>query len=123
MSLRTHRLEALLVVALIALLLQVFPGSAGSVLALLLESIDVRNWGFGTRVAANLVFLFALITIRFRDDLRAAFTKVGSKLSSLMKPAKVVNAVDDDKQDPERQKRIERDAEWRERAKNRLPYT
>ena len=109
------RIEPLLAVAVVALLCQVFP----SLWASFVSAVDVRGWSRADWLSANVVVLAGLVGLRFR----AEFAAIGRRLArrnhergQAMKPPGTESTLD-------YEARRRRDAEWRERAKKRLPFT
>lgn len=111
------RLELLLSIASLALLFQVFP----SLWFGLVWALDVRNWSRGIWIGLNALAVAALFAIQFRIEIRDAWTAVGAAVRrSGMTGRSTAREAD---RDAEYEVRERRDAEWRERARNRLPFT
>lgn len=109
-------LEISLVLAIVLLVLLLYPNSLTKFTA----ALDARHWSRGDWILVNACAVFALIAIRFRREIRA-FRSGG--VLRLMRPRlnPRISQVTDKETDYEA--RCERDAEWRERARRRLPFT
>ncbi|HEX3599392.1 MAG TPA: hypothetical protein VHU84_04580 [Lacipirellulaceae bacterium] len=109
-------LEALLALSLVTLAALLFPGPAIS----LLRSADPRRWGRGAWIALNCAVILSLVALRFRRELsgmrRRRFAKRHMAGSASEDRLPGESAAD-------YESRVRRDAEWRERAKKRLPFT
>jgi hypothetical protein len=109
-------LELLLVVALLALICQAFPG----LFFRFCVGMDFRNWSRAVWIAINIGTILILFTIRYCLELRAALVSICSTSMTPRQTAENtqhLNSVD------EQNARTKRDAEWCERARNRLPFT
>jgi hypothetical protein len=109
-------LELLLLVALLMIICQAFP----DILFKLCAAMSFRNWSRGAWIALNVGTLLTLFAIRFHLRPRSGQMAIRSALmTSRQAPehSQQVGAGD------ERNARIERDTEWRERARKRLPFT
>lgn len=105
------RLELVLVLACLALLFQVFPGLWWDLWA----ALDFRTWSRGTWFALNLLVLLSLFGIRFGPALYADWRNHRTR----RRPGVHSDA---NQGDADYQLRVQRDADWRERAKRRLPW-
>lgn len=105
-----RKLEWLLVLALGTLLLQLAPSSASGVL-------DPRTWPRGVWIGLNIVILATLC--------RLEFGRTPSSSKTVPNKCSHVEVTMDRKgqKHEEYVARCRRDAEWRERAKKRLPFT
>jgi len=110
-------LELLLVIAILAVLFQLFPSLWFS----LAWAVDFRNWSRGGWLVANIVVVVALCAVRFRPELKRAFTAIGSFADGVLSARP--SAGRDASADDDLEARTRRAAEWRERAKNRMPWT
>ena len=104
-------LELILVLAFLALLFQVFPSLWWGLWA----ALDLRTWSRGTWFGLNLLVLLGLFGIRFGSDLYADWRNRRTR----RRPVVHSNA---NQGDADYQLRVQRDADWRERAKKRLPW-
>lgn len=118
------RLEALLALAVVALIAQLVPQTGGFVSGVVAETagrilslFDVRQWPRSAWLSLNVVFVLALIGVRFRSDVGRAVRRVAWALR-LRRAPRERNQTNEDYE-----MRRARDEEWRERAKNRLPHT
>src|SRR5690606_41305114 len=109
------RLEVLLVLAIIMFLLQAFP----SLWKMLVSAIDVRAWSRAEWLGANIVMLVGLIGVRFRKE----FKSMGRRSAQRNLPRSCASKGRGASNDIDYAARVQRDAEWRERAKKRLPFT
>ena len=105
------RLEQLLALALIALVLQLFPVIATTVFA----ALDFRAWSRTTWFTANLLVLLGLVGARFGPELYGEWQARRKRLSGKPRASETHD-------DPNYEARVRRDADWRERAKRRLPW-
>ena len=110
-------LELLLGLAFLALLFQVFP-SLGSAL---LSALDIRIWSRTTWFALNLLVLLGLFGIRFGSDLYADWKERRKRMDSSRRRQAAMGAGESHT-DPDYETRVRRDADWRERARKRLPW-
>lgn len=106
-------LELLLVLAFLALLFQVFPS--------LWFALDFRTWSRTTWFTLNLFVLFGLFGIRFGPDLYSEWRERRKRLAIKQQQQTMAHA-DGVHDDPDYEARVRRDADWRERAKRRLPW-
>jgi hypothetical protein len=110
-------LELLLALGLVALLFQLVP----SLWWAFLSVIDMRNWSSGVWIGLNVAIVMVLSGIRYWDDLKPAF-------KGIMTPTRDTKSTRRRREnfgsvDADYEARARRDAEWRERARNRLPFT
>jgi hypothetical protein len=106
-------LELLLAVSLLALVLQLVPALGER----FIRALDVRHWPRGIWLAVNAGAILALLWFRHGPELRAH--RLAARLRRI-RPATSgrITGKDDASYDV----RVKRDAEWRERAKKRLPF-
>lgn len=102
--------ELLLALAAIALVLQLFPSLATTLLA----ALDFRAWPRGTWFAANVLVLIGLVGVRFGPELYADWQARRRRLRGTTHAAADGS---EQHQDPNYEARVRRDADWRERAK------
>jgi len=115
-SVRFVGLEVLLLLACAALILQLIP----SLVWHLARALDPRYWSRPQWVGLNTAVVIFLISHRFRTELIARWRII--KASIVHFRAGSGNRGSEESQS-DCEKRARRDAEWRERAKNRLPFT
>jgi hypothetical protein len=109
-------LEWLLLLAVLALLVQLFPAMWDA----LRRALDVRGWSRDVWVLLNVLVLVALVAIRFRHEVTTCLRKA---VFSVRRRGSNGQASGSAPTDPDYEARTRRDAEWRERAKKRLPFT
>jgi hypothetical protein len=110
-------LEVLLMFAVLAFLFQAFP----SLWSAFKDASDVWNWSPRVWLSLNIGFLLLLLGIRSKSELKpsvVAFLSWIRQSHSVHRPSQGVIGGDADYE-----ARARRDADWRERAKNRLPFT
>ncbi|MEX2167716.1 MAG: hypothetical protein WD851_00270 [Pirellulales bacterium] len=110
-------LELLLVLALVAVLFQAFP----SLWFTFLSAADVRSWSRDAWIGLNVAAVLVLFAIRFRTELRQTLVAVRSSTHRSRSTARTVERETGN--DADYDARRLRDAEWRERARKRLPFT
>lgn len=108
-------LELVLALAFLALLFQVFP----SLWIDLLSALDIRTWPRTTWFALNLLVLFGLFGVRFGPDLYGDWKQRRSRQRAA---GRGQLAASESHTDPDYETRVRRDADWRERARRRLPW-
>ena len=108
-------LELLLALAFFALMFQVFP-SLGSALW---SALDIRTWSQTTWFALNLLVLLGLFGIRFGSDLYADWKERRNRQRAA---GRGQLGAGEPHSDPDYETRVIRDADWRERARRRLPW-
>ncbi|HEX5472745.1 MAG TPA: hypothetical protein VFW73_12715 [Lacipirellulaceae bacterium] len=106
-------LGAAVAVAALTLLLQVFPLLGRG----FVHALDVRHWSRTIWIYLNVGIMVSLIGVRFRKELLKA-VQVGRR-----KPRSAPYNEDQDVGRSDFEARTQRDAEWRERARKRLPFT
>lgn len=107
-------LELLLALAAVALVLQLFP----SLTTTLRNALDFRAWSRFTWFAMNLLVLLGLVGIRFGPELYGDWQARRRRLRGTTQAA----AGGEGHIDPDYEARERRDADWRERARRRLPW-
>jgi len=112
-----RKLETLLAIAVAGLFVQLVPGLFRNVTWLL----DVRNWSRGMWIAVNVFAILALIGIRCRAELSRVLAGAFASRRDLCPAARDPDGGVGTDSDYE--VRTRRDAEWRERAIKRLPFT
>ena len=110
-------LEVLLVLALVAVLFQMFPALWLAVV----WSVDVRNWSRDAWIGLNVAAVLVLFAIRFRTELKQTLVAVRSSRHRSRSTARTFERETANDADYDARRR--RDAEWRERARKRLPFT
>lgn len=115
-TLRSWALEALLVTALFALLLQLFPGSY----RILFRSIDVRHWSRVQWLIANTLLILSLVSARCWPALIETWHGRKRSVARDSKGEGQTAALGENEDSYDA--RLRRDVEWRERAKKRLPW-
>jgi hypothetical protein len=117
-------LELCLALAAVVLLIQViitFPSHSQAVMRRVSEVIDFRNWSQLTWFLLNLLIVVGLLAVRFANELREA---IGHWNRSLFGRGKGSRSSDlSDGLDPDHASRVQKQREWVERAKKRLPFT
>jgi hypothetical protein len=115
--------EILFVLAVAALAFQVFP----SLWSKILWAIDVRNWSPNTWLYLNIAILLTLVGVRFGSHVYVDFRE--RRLRNTKRSQQHRRAAEnrrscagDSDSDVDFERRLRRDAEWRERAKKRLPW-
>lgn len=109
-----RRLEILLTLAIALLILQMIWLPAGEI-----RAVDPRAWSRGVWIGLNIVLLACFCGIRFRRHLsclRTVLSRNGAPMSKTSSGVPVEHDLDYNA-------RHRRDAEWRERAGKRLPFT
>lgn len=107
-------LELLLAIAAFMLALQFSP----TLRSWLVAVVDVRQWSRTSWFVANIAGVVALAAIRFGPDAAPAVRRLARKLLSLKRPSTGYVVTTE-----EYEERRKRDAEWRERAKKRHPFS
>ena len=109
--------EILLTLALLALVLQLFP----ALVKQSMRALDVRKWSRAVWFGVNLLFVFILLCSRsapgiYRTwyDWRRSIADRGTGAHRRTRESDLTDAA--------YEARLRRDAEWRERAKKRLPW-
>lgn len=113
-------LEWALAAACLNLLAQAFPDASGKLFSAIAAVCDVRTWSWSMRILANVVVLCLLIGIRYFPDIKASLVvhRPNARTGATQRSSRA-----DEVLDTELHARYERDAEWAERAKNRLPFS
>ena len=110
-------LEALLMLAIAALLFQLFP-SWGS---WLLSYIDVRNWSRSTWMIVNISGVVGLLAARFGPELVQSLKDDWLKKQQATRRRRRTGPVFPTDEEYEERRKLAED--WRERAKKRRPWT
>jgi hypothetical protein len=106
-------LELLFVIAVLVLLLQLFP----SLCRRAAWAIDPRHWPRGAWLALNAGAILALLWFRIGPETKALRRSIRARRSLSASNRRIMV-----KNDADYEARSKRDAEWRERAKKRLPF-
>ena len=110
-------LQLLLALACLALLLQLFP----SLPKVFGRALDVRNWSRGVWLALNAIVVLTLTGVRLSlSQYGTWYERRRLTLSGIERHQTIADAADAN--DDEYEARVRRDADWRERAKKRLPW-
>jgi hypothetical protein len=115
----------LLALALLALNLQMMPHPART-LGALVSMLDVRQWSQSTWFLATVTAVAVLTHIRFGHEWKLAWVRRRATASSRRAGTKRRKASDPQKTDEtaaDYEARLQRDREWRERAKKRMPFS
>lgn len=102
--------------AVLGLLVQLFPALWDT----LRRALDVRGWSRGAWVWFNVLVLVALVAIRFLHEVTTCLRKAVFSVRRRQSDAQASGSATSDL---DYEARARRDAEWRERAKKRLPFT
>jgi hypothetical protein len=112
--------ELLLALAIVALVLQLYP----SLWFRALWALDVRNWSQAAWLYFNIAIIFVLVGMRFGPELMADLRRQKwaalKRLGARRARTGGNSSTSDD--DAGYSARVRRDAEWCERAKRRLPW-
>jgi hypothetical protein len=109
------RFEFLLALMLLVLLLQL----SQTLRSWLLSVIDLRHWSRTSWFIANLVMVVVLVAIRFGPEALFLLRQSANRL----RRNRTVSAQSNTDSNGDYEQRKKRDAEWRRRAKKRLPFT
>lgn len=110
-------LEIFLAVAALALAVQIYPRGV----KVFLRALDVSRWGATERIAANVILVALLIGVRFKSEITSSTRRLYSKFISKRLRRGSTGAANSGR-DEDYQERYKRDAEWRERARKRMPF-
>lgn len=116
---RMGYLEIALGIAALVLLAQLFPETLQSIFSELWRALDVRNWSTGNRILANLLLVLLLIFCRYLPEMIVVWKSHSIAKRRTIKRRKCAPLSEDE----EHKQRLQRDAEWVARAKNRRPFT
>jgi hypothetical protein len=108
-------LELLLTLSCIALFMLLFPSLPKAIG----KALDVRRWSHIAWLVVNLLAVLSLLAIRFGGSLYSVWRKRRSKYVWRENQRLAAGAVGSDS---DLESRRRRDAEWRERARKRLPW-
>jgi hypothetical protein len=108
----TAHLEVFLALSIIVLLLQLFPNA----IATILSAADLRNWSREALIIGNIGILLGLFSVRFASEFKGGMANFRKRL------VRAASVAKEAPEDPEYEARKQRDAEWRQRAKKRLPH-
>jgi prepilin-type N-terminal cleavage/methylation domain-containing protein len=109
-------LELLLVLAIAVLAIQLSAALRSWIVAL----ADIRQWSRTSWFVANLVAVVLLAAIRFGPEAQAVAQQFAKKVFPKASSKKGTTSAAEEE---DYEQRRQRHAEWRERAKKRLPFT
>jgi hypothetical protein len=114
-------LELLLAIAILALLIQLLP----TLWPIARRILDVRHWSRRGWIVANIIVVLALVGVRFGPELRSGFREAHKRIAAQAgrwRRRGATAGTHQSDQDADYEARARRDAEWRKRAKKRLPW-